>query len=84
MLIGDIKVMSYEVHFKEEFVKKVTRDESLLCKNRTALQYHDMAGVATDRPCSSLDICSFEQLLVVNVIVYATHLSNKVLYPEQM
>ena len=51
-------------------------------QKRTAEQYHDLAGVPKDRPCSLLDVPMFEEALNVNIIIFASHLSNKVLYPD--
>ena len=46
----------------------------------TALQYHNLAQIPTDRPCTLLDIPSFERALDIQVVVFAAHLGNKVIY----
>ena len=51
-------------------------------QKRKALEYHELAGVPTNRQCSLLDIQLFEDVLDVDVIVFAAHLNNKVLYPD--
>ena len=46
----------------------------------TALQYHNLAQIPTDRPCTLLDIPSFERALDIQVVVFASHIGNKVIY----
>ena len=62
-------------------MRKGDRNRNSLQK-KTALHYHNLAGVPTNRPCSILDIPMFEQVLNINVVVFAAHLSNKVMYPD--
>ena len=51
-------------------------------QKRTAEEYHDLAGVPKDRPFSLLDVPIFEEALNVNIIIFAAHLTNKILYPD--
>ena len=46
----------------------------------TALLYHSLAQIPTDRPCTLLDIPNFERALDIQVVVFAAHLGNKVIY----
>ena len=48
-----------------------------------ALEYHAMANVPTDQPCKLTDIVEFEQALNLDIFVFAAHLNNKVLYPDE-
>ena len=57
------------------------RNKNTLQK-KTALHYPTLAGVPTNRCCSIVDIPIFEQVLNINVIVFAAHLNNKVMYPD--
>ena len=45
-----------------------------------ALEYHSLAEVPTDRPCTLSDIHKFENALNIQVVVFAAHLGNKVIY----
>ena len=62
-------------------MRKGDRNRNSLQK-KTALRYHNLAGVPTNRPCSILDIPMFEQVLNIHVVVFAAHLNNKVMYPD--
>ena len=45
-----------------------------------ALHYYSLANVPIDRPCSLSDIQNFEKVLNIQVVVFAAHLGNKVIY----
>ena len=51
-------------------------------QKKMALQYHALAGVPTDRPCSFADISKFEEALDVNVYVFAAHINQRIVYPD--
>ena len=46
------------------------------------MEYHQLAGVCMDKPCILLNIPFFEDVLNVNVVVFAAHLHNQVIYPD--
>ena len=62
-------------------IKKGDRQYSTRQK-KMALQYHVVAGVPTDRPCSLMDISKFEDVLDVDVYVFAAHVNQKLVYPD--
>ena len=45
-----------------------------------AREYHQLAGVPTDRPCTLNDVRAFEGALSIQVVVIAAHLGNKAIY----
>ena len=51
-------------------------------QKKMALDYHERAGVPTDRPCSLSDIGEFEEALDVDVYVFASHLNQRLMYPD--
>ena len=51
-------------------------------QKKMALQYHALAGVPTDRPCSLANISKFEEALDVDVYVLAAHVNKRIVYPD--
>ena len=51
-------------------------------QKKMALQYHALAGVPTDHPCSLADISKFEEALDVDVYVFAAHVNQRIVYPD--
>ena len=51
-------------------------------QKKMALQYHALAGVPTDRPCSLANISKFEEALDVDVYVFAAHINQRIVYPD--
>ena len=56
------------------------RNSNRSLQKDTALQYQIQAQIPTDRACTLSDIPSFERALDIQVVVYAAHLGNKVIY----
>ena len=66
-----------------ESIRKVDQDrKGKSAQKSAAIEYHQLAGVCMDKPCSLFDIPFFEDVLDVNVVVFAAHLNNQVIYPD--
>ena len=63
-------------------IRKGDQKRQTSVQKRKALEYQALAGVPTDRQSSLLDIPFFEDVLDTDIIVFAAHLNNKVLYPD--
>lgn len=49
-------------------------------QGRLALDYHKLADVSTEQPSSLSDICKFERVLDIQIVVMASFINNKVIY----
>ena len=61
-------------------IRKGDQGRRTSLQKRKAEEYHTLAGVSQSQPCNLLDIPLFEEVLDVEVIVFAAHLNNEVLY----
>ena len=56
------------------------RNGGSILQSQTAREYHQRVGLPLDRQCTLNDIWMFEHELNIQVIVFAAHLGNRVVY----
>ena len=63
-------------------VRKGHQGRGRSAQKRKASLYHELSGVQSDKQCSLLDIPMFEAILDISVVVFAGHLHNSIIYPD--
>ena len=66
-----------------EVIRRGDNNRKTSQQKKKALEYHQLAGVSRDEPCTLADIAKFEDALGVDVFVFAAHVKNSVIYPNK-